>query len=676
MDAVRRRVVGKLSPFVTAVQITQPMSRFISLLFSLLEEFGVRQTLAKWMGDANLEQRGEHEQVWAELVDLLEQMNGLLGNEASSLVDFVDALEGGLESFDLALTPPTLDGVLVGQIDRTRTPEVKVVFVLGLNEGQFPRLTREDCVLSDAERRLLAERKIDLDQGTDRRLLDERLLAYLAFTRASAKLIVSRCLGNDKGLVAHPSAFWAELIRLFPQAVPQQERRDLVAIGTPRQVVTALMRWARDGAVMSGPWPALYQWLAKYPKGDDAIGSMRDRAWKALRYSNEAKLPAAVAGKLFPTPLSADVGQIETFAACPFRHFVRYGLRLERREQPKITPMDMGRAYHRVMEDLVDDLLRQRRDWVELDSKAIGERIGVYAAQIGRSLRGELMLSNARNRYLLERIEKTLAAAVAAQQEMHRRGKYRPMRAGLQFGEDDELPAYRLVTPGGNEVLLHGKIDRVDLHQSDGTFAVADYKTRGGMMALDRVFYGLSLQLLTHLLVVQENGEKIAGRKIEPAAAFFLQLLRLPTMVDHPSEAMAADHPDFHLRLKPRGLVNAPAVGSFDSKLIEGHSATVAAYVKKDGQFGFRDRSDVADESEFSGLLKHVRWKLGELADRLIGGDVSIRPYWINRQTPCANCEFRGVCRFEPGINQYNVLNGMKRDEVLVKLSEEATDGD
>jgi ATP-dependent helicase/nuclease subunit B len=133
---------------------------------------------------------------------------------------------------------------------------------------------------------------------------------------------------------------------------------------------------------------------------------------------------------------------------------------------------------------------------------------------------------------------------------------------------------------------------------------------------------------------------------------------------------MGADHPDFHLRVKPRGIVSAAAVQAFDANLSEGHSAVVAAYVKKDGQFGFRDRSDVADEREFAGLLAHVQWRLGELADRIIGGDVSVRPYWINRVTPCANCEFRGVCRFEPGINQYNIMSGMKRDEVFVKLGE------
>src|SRR5438876_12378658 len=123
----------------------------------------------------DLEQRAEHEQVWGELTVLLEQMIDLLGEEPVTAAEFAEILESGLEGFDLALTPPTVDQVLVGQIDRTRTPPgVKRVFVLGLNEGQFPRADREGCVLSDRERRELRKRNIELDVETDRRLLDER----------------------------------------------------------------------------------------------------------------------------------------------------------------------------------------------------------------------------------------------------------------------------------------------------------------------------------------------------------------------------------------------------------------------------------------------------------------------------------------------------------------------
>ena len=51
----------------------------------MFDRFGVRQALAEWMDAATasklFEQRGEHEQVWTELVALFEQMVDLLGDE-------------------------------------------------------------------------------------------------------------------------------------------------------------------------------------------------------------------------------------------------------------------------------------------------------------------------------------------------------------------------------------------------------------------------------------------------------------------------------------------------------------------------------------------------------------------------------------------------------------------
>ena len=108
-------------------------------------------------------------------------MVDLLGEESvpASLISS-DILEWGLERFDLALTPPTVDQVLVGQIGRTRTPDVRAVFVLGMNEGQFPRAGRDASILSHSERRELRRLHVDLDPGSDRQLLDEQFLGYIA----------------------------------------------------------------------------------------------------------------------------------------------------------------------------------------------------------------------------------------------------------------------------------------------------------------------------------------------------------------------------------------------------------------------------------------------------------------------------------------------------------------
>src|SRR5439155_14125020 len=131
----------------------------------------------------------------------------LLGDEQVELGDFVEILDVGLEQFDLALTPPRIDQLLVGQVERTRTPPLNTVFLLGLSEGQFPRIAREDSVLSDRERRSLRERKLDIDPESERKLLDENLLGYIAFTRAAKRLIVSRPVAEENKPI-NPSSFW------------------------------------------------------------------------------------------------------------------------------------------------------------------------------------------------------------------------------------------------------------------------------------------------------------------------------------------------------------------------------------------------------------------------------------------------------------------------------------
>ena len=200
---------------------------------------------------SKLEEREEHEQVWTKLIDLFEQMVDLLGSIEVTPTDFVDIVESGLEGFDLAIAPPAPDQVLVGQVDRTRCPAVKSVFVLGLSEGEFPAAPHETTVLSDRERRELSRRRLELDPDCNRRLLDERLLGYIAFTQPSDRLILSRSVSDDANRPAMPSVFWNRIGELFPgiftRTIPRSQIGQINQIATPRQFVSGLMHWVRDG---------------------------------------------------------------------------------------------------------------------------------------------------------------------------------------------------------------------------------------------------------------------------------------------------------------------------------------------------------------------------------------------------------------------------------------------
>jgi ATP-dependent helicase/nuclease subunit B len=689
IEALRKRICEAMTPFLDAfVKPAQPTTvRQISTgVFQLLSRFQVRKTLAGWIDRARTseqhEQAEEHQQAWAELVKLFEQMVDLLGDEPVTLSEFYEVLESGLETFDLALTPPTVDEVLVGQVDRTRTPDVKAVLVLGLNEGVFPHSPRDTSILSDAERQELEKRQFDMDPGTERRLLDENLLGYIAFTRGSERLYVSRSLADDSGRTLGPSPFWRRLRKMFPDAkplvLPQDDRTDPSLIGTPRQLLTGLMRWARHGddGATANVWPSLYQWLATYPVNDDSLDVLRHRAWKALGYENSAALSPIIAKDLFPQPLKATVSQIEAFAACPFKHFLRYGLGLEDREEDEVVAIDLENAFHKILEDLVRDMLRKKIDWSALSPEQSRQLVQRYAAEVATSLRGEMMLSNARNRYLLGRIERTLEQVIAHQQAAAQRGAFRTGFANVSFGREGprDLPPLIVQISKGAEVHLQGRIDRVDVLADESAFAIFDYRLYGGELSLSKVYHGLTLQLLTYLLVVEAHGEKLAGKPLTPAAAFYLRLLRQLEKVDHPDDACEPDDPKFPLRTKPRGIFDGQYFPALDNDPDCTNSDVVNARLKKDGTFGYKNATDVADAEELKALLERVRGHVAQVGERIMSGVVDLEPYRMGTVTPCPRCSYKSVCRFDASLNHYHHIQNVRREEVLRRVVEEAAD--
>ncbi|HSZ56737.1 MAG TPA: PD-(D/E)XK nuclease family protein [Tepidisphaeraceae bacterium] len=675
VDALRRALLEKLSPLLLKLRADQPIAvrDFANEIFGTIERFGVRAKLAQWMKQSldaeELERSAEHEQVWRNLVDLFEQLVELLGDERITPGEFFDVLESGLERFDLALTPPTVDQVLVGQVDRTRGATFRAVFVLGLSEGEFPRAASDSSILTDRDRRNLRARRIDLDRGATERLLDERLLAYIAFTRASERLILSRPLTNDEGRPSEPSVFWRRILQTFPRAaqtrMATQGPPAPADIATPRQLVTGLMRWVRSSsdplATETDPaWSALYQWLAKQTGSDDAIAMIRDQVWSALSYSNEASLSPEIARELFRSPLRASASQMETFAACPFQHFARYALGLRETDRQEVTAADLGRLYHELLERSLKDVMRRR---AEGDHTARFEQaVDQFVDHVGAALRSEIMLDGARHRYLLDRTRRTSKRLAIAQREQLKRGTFLPAQVGVRFGSGGNLPALRVASSSG-EALLEGKIDRVDRVAGGQEIAVIDYRLGPSRLTMGMAFHGLALQLLVQLLVLEENGRRVSGDPVAPTAAFYVQLVRKIEDVKHPDESTDPADPKWHLRLKPRGIFDRRSLRSLDRQIETGWSEVVHAFVKQDGSLGHTHTSDAVESDQFRALLDIARKKLSELTEGILSGDIRIVPYRLNDKSPCPRCEFRSVCRFDPAINRYNHLPSISKAE-------------
>src|SRR5690606_34001311 len=361
------------------------------------------------------------------------------------------------------------------------------------------------------------------------------------------------------------------------------------------------------------------------------------------------------------------VRQVETFAECPFKHYIRYGLRLEDRHNADPTVFDLSLIYHRTLEKLITELLRRKVDLSAMPPELARDLIARCTREVGETLRGELMMSSARNRHLLARIESSVNEFALAQKVIAAQGKLTPRWTNLSFGEErSKLPALTVQTPAGHEVALTGRIDRVDLIEKEAAFAVIDYRMGSpGGLSFDRVYHGLSLQLLASMLVIQMHGAHLAGTPLTPAAGLYVKLLRQLEAIAHPDDAVAPDDESFHLWPGPRGILNEEFLTHLDHSLAPGQRSRVfSVSINKDGNISKTSR-DVVAAAELQKMLDLVKQRLADLADRIIAGEVAVAPYRLHDQSPCASCGYRSLCRFQPGIDSYRFIDPVDRATVL-----------
>jgi len=647
VEAARAHVAGPLAALHRQLDLAATVRERTANLYGFLAGLGVPARLAAWEEAAasagELAVAAEHAQVWPAVVELCDQMVEALGGEEMSLADYASVLAEGLAALRLALVPPGLDQVLVASLDRSRHPEVRAAFLLGVNEGVLPARPPADGFFTDAERARLLDAGVVLAPGARRLLLDEEYLVYVALTRASERLYVSYAMTGEDGAVAAPSLVVRRLRELLPALDPDPER----AVTRPAPAVSQLalqLRQAKTGGVLDDFWRAVHNWALAHPVWGPRLAVVRE----ALDYQNrERPLPRAVRGALFPRPLVTGVSRLEQFRACPFAHFLSYGLRLAERPVRRLAPPDVGQFFHRVLHRAGQHLLETSRSWGDLDEFERADLVRRVTADLVPGLQNEILLSTARYRALSAKLGRLVERSARALAEHDRRGCFRPLALEAAFGHGEKWPP--LVLDGGT-VELQGRIDRVDWARDAGGrvyVRVIDYKSGAEGLPLSEVYQGLRLQLMVYLDVALQQAGKNAGGPVLPGGAFYFQVQDPLVTVESPPGPDEAARLVLHA-FKLRGLVlGDPAVARMmDDRLTSGYSDLIPVGLRKDG--GFYGTAAVLGPDEFTALLHRVRELVAAAGGQIADGVVDIAPFRQRPKDACQYCPFHPVCRFDP----------------------------
>lgn len=688
IDASRRAVVTALGDWWLSDE-TRTCRELASGLVAALKRLGVPKALAEWSRAAansgDLDRSQEHAQVWTDLVELLDELVNALGETLMPMSEFREVLEAGLADFSLGLVPPTLDQVLVSSIERSRHPPVRAAFVMGFSDGEFPHHHRGVELLDDAERDWLERGGVKLGPGRRARLLDERMLAYIAVTRPSERLWVSYPAADDEGRAIQPSPYLADCLRALGWEETSVESLRAAAelprvadVSTEGELAAGLAIALR--ALAERPSNTIEDeaaWLGVYEEVRAGRLSRIENALRALAPAREAALSAEAIRLLHRPTLATSVSRLEAFARCPFQHFARYELRLSPRREHEVGALHFGRLYHAMLEEFVNVLTYNGETLADLTAQQIADRLGQIADAAVKVIDEASPLDPAAKKILRVSGSRDLAVSIRSQQARAKQG-LAPKLTERSFGLDvpGALPAIKLITPKGRRVLLRGRIDRVDLvrepKHGETLAVVFDYKRSDkNRLRLDEAMHGLALQLLAYLLVLKDHGESVARGGVRPVGAFYLPLVTGFQSVDHPSEAKDPLRP-----FMPRGLFDFDALPALEPNLREGASTLFSARINKNGRSGKARHLDTASRPAFERILEAVRAKLGVLADRIIDGEIRVAPAIYRDRLPCEQCDFRALCRFEYSSGTAVRLPVIARKDVLEQYGEDPGDDD
>jgi ATP-dependent helicase/nuclease subunit B len=665
LNEIKNRFIAQTGEFAEKMrQREQTVEERTRILYAFICEGRIQEKLHE--KELFFESQGEqalakeYAQIYGIIMSLLDKLVQILGSEKISLEDYQQLLEAGFLEARVGIIPPTADQVLVGDMERTRLKDIRVLFFAGVNDTVIPKRKENGGLLSDLDREYLGERKIELAPTSREAMYIQKFYLYLNITKPDTRLVLSYAKSSGQGQAQGPAYLISMICRLFPDIRVQESGENGIWMAEQASQAADVLLAGLSRAQEEEPdeeWKQLLQWFLNSP------------AWqeKCRRWMNSAfmknpvdKLGNSVARALYGTTLDNSATQLERFCACAFAHFLQYGLEISERPEYEFRPVDMGNVVHQALEQFAKNLKKHRLSWRNLTREQREQLIDESVEEMIHDYGNTILESSARNRYMITRVKRILRRTVWALQEQLKVGKYEPGSFEISFAMEDHLEAIHFDLSEDEKLRLRGRIDRLDTYEEgDKVYVkVIDYKSGNTSMDLIALYHGLQLQLVVYMNAALEIEQREHPEsQVEPAGIFYYHV-KDPLLEGSPDEDEEAISRKILQELKVNGLVRSEKkiISDMDETLENGKKSLVipVAY-NKDGSLS--RYSQTAGLEDFRSLSGYVNRKIEEIGKRIMAGEAQTDPYKLRKRTACDFCTFRSICGFDEKIPGYYYRN-------------------
>lgn len=425
-------------------------------------------------------------QIWNKTQQLLEDISSLLKNEKITVEEFTLTLREGFIELKASTIPSVLDCVTFGDLTSAKEQDILCVYIVGANDGVIPAKHTDERIVTASESALLTELGLELAHSVETEDARLRYNLYSALCTPKIRLVISCPLFTENGAPLRPSIIFKRFNLLFPQLKIQNNpvKTPKEKLQTPYTIADTLFNMATD-KLNSNESKALCEFFEKNENSKFNI-LLKEKKEKEL------VIPKDLALNLFMPKNYTSISKLETFALCPYKHFIEYGLKPMENKEYSTDALDIGTTIHSILEAFAKE-----KELKKLSRKDCYDITATLFDDIAPKVHFGAMLSSDRQK-AFNGILKNLTGEAAWKIKEHLEN-FEVIGEEISFGYG-KYPPIEIQTEFGT-LYIKGKIDRADkLQKEDKVYLrIIDYKSGKKEFKKDNVQEGIDLQLMIYM---------------------------------------------------------------------------------------------------------------------------------------------------------------------------------
>ena len=642
---------------------------YVRALYELLTKNNSYEKLleleAFFEAENNLSKAKEYGQIYKLVMELLDTIDSLIGTEEMDLEEFYRIFEAGIGEIEVGTIPKNVDRVVVGDIERTRVSQVKVLFLAGVNDGNIPKLSDKGGILSMMERETLSEAGFELAPTKRQEMYTQRLYLYMNMCKPSDRLFISYAGADAEGKGMRPSYLCEVLTKIFTRLTvenisPDMSKERVITLKDSLRHYAGLLR-DYAGGELNEEKKALAKALLTTYMESEATG-YEDINQAAFEKYVATPLSKEIVKLIYGETIRASISRMELYAGCAYAHFLKYGMELKENAEASFEARDLGSVYHGVLDLFATKLDRRGLTFADFSEEEGKELIAEAVKEYCEEYEQGLLKEDEQSAYTIEKITKIMERTVETLKYHLLSGRFKTLGHEYSFEREIELL-------NGETMRLNGKIDRIDLYETDGKIYVKilDFKSGKKDIDITDIYHGVQQQLAVYMAeAVHRERARHPEAKVIPSALMYYTIDN-PMVTSKEPITQEALETEIKKELRVKGLFenSLENIEGLD-KNVAGDGLVLPLKIKKDGDLDSNSKKRAATTEEFENLLSYVERLIQSIGTRITDGDKAINPMCGDSTDACRFCNFRAACRFDEKIPGFKARDGKE------KTSEEA----